>query len=259
MEDKLGINEIREFNQMNLDSFTFNKQNMFESSADLVIKKLIEEKENNEKERDEWIRIKKYKPQRYEELENIADIADIDLEMQINEYDIENFFREEEIWALLEMKIIYLYKFFEINIKKLLKGSYPETSIKEFFRWESLTQFLKNKNINPKEINGYKEVFQLKELNNSFKHSDDLDKQIINLIPELKKKDSISYIELNEAYERLSNFPIKFLKDLSSKIYDELYEFNESKIEKIANEIAIRMEEKNALILIDKIKKVYKT
>ena len=256
-EYEIGFNEMRELNQMSLDTFTFDKENMFESSADLVIKKLIQDKIKAEKEHYEWLRIKKDEPKRFEELEEQAERADINLEIQIHEYHIENYYREEELWALLEMKIIYLYKFFEINIKKLLKSSFPNTSTKEFFKWESLIEFLKNKNINPKDIVGYNEIFQLKELNNSFKHSDKLEKQIINLIPEFKNTKQVSYTELDDFYKRLQKFPDAFLKDLSSKIYKELYVFDEAKIEKIANKIALRMDNENALILIEKIKTAY--
>lgn len=256
-EYEIGFNEMRELNQMSLDTFTFDKENMFESSADLVIKKLIQDKIKAEKEHYEWLRIRKDKPKRFEELEEQAERADINLDIQIHEYHIENYYREEELWALLEMKIIYLYKFFEINIKKLLKSSFPNTSTKEFFKWESLIEFLKNKNINPKDIVGYNEIFQLKELNNSFKHSDKLEKQIINLIPEFKNAKQVSYTQLDDFYKRLQKFPDAFLKDLSSKIYNELYVFDEAKIEKIANKIALRMDNKNALILIEKIKTAY--
>lgn len=258
-EYEIGVNDIRELNQMSLGTFTFDKENMFESSADLVIKKLIQEKLDAEKEYYEWIRIKKNEPTRFAELEEQADRADINLEMQIHEYHIDNYYREEEIWALFEMKIIYLYKFFEINVKKLLKGSFPNSSTKEFFRWESLIQFLKDKNINPIEIIGYKEIYQLKELNNSFKHTDSLEKQTIELIPEFKSVKQISYRQLDKFYKRLRKFPVEFLKDLASKIYDELYKFDEEKIERMSNRIALRMEKKDALILIEKIKTAYNT
>lgn len=258
-EYEIGINEIRELNQMSLDTFTFDKENMFESSADLVIKKLIQEKDKAEKKHNEWIRANKYEPARFELLEDqtVSVDMDINLEIENHDYSIDNYYREEELWALIEMKIIYLYKFFEINIKKLLKSSFPNTSTKDFFRWESLIEFLKNKNIEPKEIIGYKEIYQLKELNNSFKHSDDLKEQIINLIPEFKQKKQINYIHLDEFYNRLGKIPVEFLTDLSSKIYDELYTFDDNKIGEIANRISLRMEEKDALILIEKIKTAY--
>lgn len=258
-EYEIGVNEIRELNQMSLDTFIMDKENMFESSADLVIKKLIQEKNNAEKEHNKRIKTKKYEPVQFEEFEDQTVSLDMDINLVIenHEFDIEDYYRKEELWALIEMKIIYLYKFFEINIKKLLKGSFPNTSTKEFFRWESLIEFLKNKNIKPTEITGYKQIYQLKELNNSFKHSDNLKEQTINLIPEFKKNKQISYIQLDEVYNRLRKIPVEFLKDLSSKIYDELYTFDDNKIEEIANKISLRMEEKDALKLIEKIKTAY--
>ncbi len=57
--------------------------------------------------------------------------------------DIE--YTKEEIWALIEMKIIYAFKFLEINIKKLIKTTFSNTKTKNFYKGDSLNSFFKGK------------------------------------------------------------------------------------------------------------------
>jgi len=42
-------------------------------------------------------------------------------------------FNEEQLLSLVEMKIIYAYKYLEINIKNLLAASFSLGSTKDFF------------------------------------------------------------------------------------------------------------------------------
>lgn len=135
-------------------------------------------------------------------------------------------FLEDKLSALSEMSIVYAFKDFEINLKKLLKATYG-TDTKEFYRWDFISDFLNSKKIKLTEIKGYKEVNQLRNINNHIKHSISnkiSDKDKINDIPEFKSLKYLSHYELDDFYNRIKNFPYIFLDDLSTKIYADLYE-----------------------------------
>ena len=253
---KITLDGRRELNKMNLDSFTMHFENWFESSANDAFKKLHAEIVNAKIEQNEWERIKKEEPIRYKELWEEADRGEIDLDRQIVEYDFDNYYRLEELWALLEMKIIYLYKSFEINLKQLFRGAYPNVSTRSFYRWESIVQFLKEKKINISKVSGYTELLEIKNLNNSFKHSNSIEQKIKDNTIEFESE-NVDYIQLEKWYRRVSIYPKIFLTDLSSKIFDQLYEFNDDKINAINREIVLRMEKSDALSLINKLKKAY--
>jgi len=255
--EESGI-EIREINQHCLESFIYGKENMFESSADIAIEKIIKEEILAQKKYDELIKNNGGNEPEVDIFEGYKNEDDIDLDIQLHQIGAEQYFMQEELWALIEMKIIYLYKFFEINIKKLLRRSFSLSNTKDFYRWDSIINFLNTQNINSKEISVYNEIVQLKDVNNSLKHSDSLEEKLINKIPEFKNKTKISYVELNQFYDRVKIYPEEFINQLVSKIYDELYKFDEDKIEGIAEDINSRMEEKDALVLIEKIKASYR-
>ena len=250
--------DTREINQHSLEAFIYGKENMFESSADIVIEKIIKKDFLAQKEYDKLIKDNGGNKPKNDFFEGFQNQPDVDLYFQLQDITVEQYYMYEELWALIEMKIIYLYKFFEINIKKLLKGSFSLSTTKDFYRWESIISFLNTQNINAKEISVYNEIVQLKDVNNSLKHSDSIEEKLTNKIPEFKDRERISYVELNQFYNRIKVYPEEFIKQLVSKIYDELYQFDENKIVGIANDINLRMEEKDALVLIEKIKELYR-
>jgi hypothetical protein len=273
MEDHhININKLREINQVHLETFSFvNNQNWFENSMNSAIDRLLIEKSKTEKEKEKFIASKNYYPKKVEGFKNPfeAEGFDINIESQISEYNIKNHDRDEELFALAEMKIIYLFKIFEINLKKLVTQSFENNSTKNFYKWESITAFLKSKNINIKQVDKYNEIFQLKELNNSLKHNDSPEKKLIHLIPELSHTKNVIWIdkdlsitkinfeELDLFYNRIRELPNIFLNNLASKIFKELYEFDNEKLEKITNEICQKMDKKSAMKLISKIKRAY--
>jgi len=248
--------EMREMNQISLETFSLSKENMFESSADIVIEKIIKEELLAQKEYDKLVEPNRDNKAKHDIFEGYKNDNDIELVVQLHKITTEQYFRREELWALIEMKIIYLYKFFEINVKKLLSNSFSLSTTKDFYRWDSIINFLNTKNIHAKGISVYNEIVQLKDVNNSLKHSDSIEEKLINKIPEFNNNNS--YVELNQFYNRIKVYPEEFINQLISKIYDELYEFDEDKIEGIADDINLRMEEKDALILIEKIKESYR-
>jgi hypothetical protein len=234
--------------KMYLDTFTFDLYNSFEPSADKEIERLTNEIDTQKT---------KYKKLDSKEIKGKTEQGIMDIEVAQHYCLIDIEYIKEEIWALIEMKIIYAFKFLEINIKKLIRTGFSETQTKDFYKWDSLNSFLKGKNIKPYKLNGFQEVTQLKDVNNSLKHSGEFNGEIKKRIPEFRDKENITFYDLNLFYSRIKEFPKIYLGELASAIHTELYEFNEKKIDDIADDIACRMERKDAERLIKAIKSKY--
>jgi hypothetical protein len=166
-------------------------------------------------------------------------------------------FLEDKLSALSEMNIVYAYKDFEINFKKLISAAY-RIDIKEFYKWETIETFLKSKGIKLSELNGFQEVNDLRKVNNHIKHS--VYRKIDNKLKSIKefnKEESLQHDSLSLFYKRIKNTPYTFLYDVASEIYKDLFEFDTVRLKSIAKKTALRMERKSAMILIDELKKLY--
>lgn len=249
-EYNFSLGDRREIDKMGLDTFTFDKTNMFEASANSLIKKLIEENERSILEQQSFRATYNKTPR------NSSEDIDYNFESKMFDYMMAHQYRDEELLVLVGMKIIYLYKFFEINVKQLLRTAFSLSSTKEFYKWDELMNFIKSKNITPSEIKSYNHLLNIKEVNNALKHHIELDAKLKEKIPEFKGQ-KITYKELEAFYERVKLSPLQFLKELSNAIYKELYEFDDKKIEKMAQRVVLRMDKKDALKLIDNIKSQY--
>ncbi|MFA9190934.1 hypothetical protein AAGV28_06070 [Flavobacterium sp. FZUC8N2.13] len=215
----------RETYKIGLETFTlYLKQNTFDDSIGELIKKLQNELN--------------------EEIENYIEIQyDSKNAGQVYSLDIE--YLEDRLLALTEMNIVYVHKDFEINLKKLIKASY-NVNTKEFYKWENVINFLKSKNIKYAELTGYKEINELRIVNNSIKHSTSLIDEKVKKITEFKELKYMSHNELIWFFKRVKDFPYKFISELSSEIYKDLYQFDENRLDKIAELYALRMDKKNA-------------
>ncbi len=166
-------------------------------------------------------------------------------------------FYYEKLIALSEMNIVYAYKDFEINLKKLIGAAYG-VDTKQFYKWETIMKFLKLKGINPSSLEGFQQVSDLKNINNHIKHSvsPKIDKSIKS-IPEFSKEENIEYDSLNQFYKRIKNAPLIFLDSISSEVDKDLYEFDSDKLRSIAEEMALRMDEETAMELIKELRRLY--
>ena len=166
-------------------------------------------------------------------------------------------FLEDKLSALSEMNIVYAYKNFEINFKKLISVAYG-ISIKEFYKWESIINFLKSKGIKPSELEGFQQVNDLRKLNNHIKHSTSrkIDNKIKS-IAEFSKEEYLEHNSLSLFYKRIKNVPYTFLDNISTEIYKNLYEFDSNRIKSIAKKMALRMEKESAMKLIKELNKLY--
>jgi hypothetical protein len=249
--------ESREMNKISLDIFAFDKHNILDYPVDKLIKDLKSEIEKLYDEHNKWIDLSEKNPKEYEDLDEIAQQTGHSLSIQMHQYIKEAIYLNDELLALYEMKIIYAFKHLEINIKKLISAAYDDKSVNKQFKWENLKQYLALKNIDINKIDGFTEVNQLREVNNSLKHSNELN-DTLKKFPEFEKEKNISHHMLEDFYERIKNYPNTFLSSLSSNIYEDLYVFDDTKLSDIAKSFALRMEKEIAEKLTEKLINYYK-
>lgn len=255
MPNNLDIHDERERNKYSLEAYHLDKTNVYDFSIDKLIYELRSDITKSQTQIDDWDHLKKNDPKHYKEMVEQAERYDIDLEYQQFDNIGDIIYTQEQLLSLVEMKIIYAFKFLEITIKKLLQASFSLESTKEFYKWDNLVKFLKSKNVDIKSLSGYPEICELKNVNNAIKHLDEYETSL-NII-EFKNSNVITYYKLDLFYERIKGYPDLFLQELVLAIHDELYKFNDSKLENIANELSLRMNKDDAMKLIDKIKNNY--
>lgn len=242
-------------NKISLETYTLGMEVSFDYSIDKLIKELKAENQKSWKEHDGLVDLEKNNPEKYKELIEQAERHDIHLDLQKYEY-IENvIFNDDQLTVLSEMKIIYAYKLLEVNIKKLLRAAFS-INTQSFYRWSSLTDFLEEKNIKVSSLKGHKEVIELQTVNNSLKHSDEMSTKVMAIM-EFKKRERVTYIELDKFYERIKQYPNIFLSALTNEIYKELYEFDDNKLNEIANSFVLRMDKKAAFKFTEIIRNSY--
>jgi hypothetical protein len=235
------IHDEREMNKIGLETFIINMENRLDGPLETAIKKLREERINIEQ------RITHTREVNYITecpSDECIEQENINKEIDTMNSEWELLYNEEELYAFFEVKIMYAQKHLEINIKRLITVAYNYSNTKSFFRWESLIDFFKEKGIDIKKLNGYKEVNQLREVSNFIKHDDNLDISLRH-INEFKKNNTSNSARLEKFYQRIKSFPKEFLNSLMSAIYDQLYTFSEDRIAKMARDIMLRMDKKD--------------
>lgn len=161
----------------------------------------------------------------------------------------------DELLALGEIRIIYAYKYFEIQLKKLISTAFDDQSIYKLYRWNQIIDYLKLRNITPSNLPYYNEILQLKDANNTFKHSEENDK--ISYIPEFSDGEDISHLDLEDFYKRIKDAPRKFIEALAEVLEKELFEFDEKKLENLAKPLFDRMDKETAQKFIETFSKLY--
>ena len=210
------------------------KHNKYCTKISLISEEL-EKIENSESEDNFDLQQKKYK-----------------LYSKQGDYYVECHWLNEQLKSLSEMQIINAFKNVEINIKEMLNIAYPKLSLKDFYRWESLEQFFKSNNIKLSTLEGYKEILELKNLNNTLKHNGLLNENI-KKIEEFKEDEEFNFVNIINFYERVKlQIPI-FLNRLSKEIENDLFNFDEERIEQIAKDLKQRMDEKDLKLLREKL------
>ncbi len=110
-----------------------------------------------------------------------------------------------------------------------------------------------------KSIEGYKEVDQLRNVSNSFKHSGSDKNDSIRNIEEFRSKNYLTYKDLENFYDRVQDSPDILIKSLIQAILNDLFEFDDRKIDDFSESIANRMNKEAAFKFIESLKKHYES
>ncbi|MBK7040347.1 MAG: hypothetical protein IPH46_07735 [Bacteroidetes bacterium] len=149
---EISITERRKIGQMGLDSFMQGQHNMLDYPVDKLIASLKQKNDSILAELDRWSDIERNEPERFNAIEEKANRTGHSISIQMNDSILEIIYIEDELFALLEMKIIYAFKHLEIKIKQLLFAAYQDPYINRQFKWDTIIQFLRGKNINVKKF-----------------------------------------------------------------------------------------------------------
>src|SRR5689334_6949623 len=136
--NKITTDDQREIQKMGLETFFMDKKNVFDPAIDGLIKQLKGHVQERRDHIDGWDNLKKNDPERYREMAEQAERYEIDIEHTQIDAWIDISYYEEQLTAVAEMRIIYAYKFLEINIKRLIKASLSPKSVRGFYRWNDL-------------------------------------------------------------------------------------------------------------------------
>ena len=164
---------------------------------------------------------------------------------------------QKEQWlALNEMRIIYLFKNLEISLKSLIKTSYPSTNIRDLYKWDSIINFFKQKNIGILKVSGYKEANELRSLNNNLKHSLNLDGDV-KRIPEFKDVDFLDNPLIESFLERIIEKVKLFQMSLIEEVRKDLYDFDEKRLKNMAMDYSKRLSKDQADVFITNMREQY--
>lgn len=161
-------------------------------------------------------------------------------------------FSKEYLNSLLEMRIVYLFKNLEIVMKTLIQIAYENTNTKDFYKWENMKTFFKSKSINIPDIEGYNECIDAKKVNNVIKHNETISEDIKRII-EFSGATEFNFDNLNNFYKRVKPKVESFCEKLKTQIENDLYQFDEERLSKIADEFHERMNNETIKKFIDKL------
>ena len=217
--DKRDYHKIRETRKIGLQTFFINLQNNnYDTTTNNLITQLKAQLSDLNQKKSNLIN---------QELSNCA---------------MDIYFLERELLAISEMKIIYAFKNFETHLIWLLKASYNSEVPKRIFKWETIKDFLLSKKIRLSAIHGYEEINQLRLLNNSIKHSLKAKPSDLGDIREFQGKEDVQFQDLLDFYNRVEGQIIIFISSLSDEIENDLYQFDEERLEALSKSFKERMD-----------------
>jgi len=192
-----------------------------------------------------------------EDNNGIPSEEDLEIFDQLHDHFIDQEIYAEHLNALAEMKIVYMFKTLEINIKTLIKTAYPNVNTKSFYQWDSMVSFFNSKNIKVSDIQFYQEVIDLKKVNNSIKHTN----LISDEIKRISEFNSLEYFDSNSIaifHNRIKE-PIKnFFKELNNLVIQDLFYFSQERIDKLSDDYSNRMDNEELKKFIEALKEKVK-
>ncbi|AXX59691.1 hypothetical protein FORC53_1352 [Vibrio vulnificus] len=157
---------------------------------------------------------------------------------------------EDQLLSLSEMKIISLFKSFEIVQKELINVAFENVNTRELYLWENVKSFFNSKNISYGRLSGYDNINQLRIVNNNIKHSHVIDGEVNRLgIKEFKDLDVFTYESLDKFYSRVSGSVGAFLETLSETIINHLFGYDDDRLCEMVEELSQTMNKQTMLKL----------
>lgn len=187
-----------------------------------------------------------------EDNDGIPTSRDIQIFDKISETTSDIFWTCEHLTALSEMKIIYIFKSFEITMKSLITTAYPNKNTSDFFQWKNMMTFFKSLSIPVSDLEGYKETSDLRNVNNNIKHSNGIDEEV-RKIAEFSSVFEFDYANLDSFYNRIKPRVETFSKQIGLSLIEDLFVFDESRISKITDDYARRMDSETLNTFVDKL------
>lgn len=164
----------------------------------------------------------------------------------------DHYWTGQHLQSLAEMNIVYLFKCLEISLKSLINTAYPHVKTKGLYQWEEITTLFKSYQIDITNLKGYQDSVDLRKVNNSLKHSDNLSDEIKNM-KEFKELGYYDYDNLEAFYNRVKPKIEQFIKEVAQAVVNDLYSFSEDRLNSIAESFVERMDVKTAEKLAHKI------
>ncbi|QIJ05450.1 hypothetical protein [Shewanella chilikensis] len=179
------------------------------------------------------------------------DVEDILYELSDLHFDLE--VSKEKLKSLVEMKVLNLYKTYEIILKELISHTFPNQSNKSLCQWENVKGLMAEHEIKFGEINEYPFINQLRLVNNNIKHSPYIEGNVKKNIKEFKNDDEYNCDNLELFYNRVNCKVKPFLTKLADELTKYLYDFSDERIESIVELYSERMGDAELDTLIDKL------
>ncbi|EGQ8677841.1 hypothetical protein GKA74_22980 [Vibrio parahaemolyticus] len=133
---------------------------------------------------------------------SIDEYNDLVLDCQASQAHSE--YISDQVFALVEMQVIYSFKQLEITLKSLLSLAFDNVDKKSLFNWKSLKKEYNSRNVKISEADNYVPINQLRVVNNALKHSSKITQEVKDLaILEFRNLELFDYESLNSFYQRI--------------------------------------------------------
>jgi hypothetical protein len=161
----------------------------------------------------------------------------------------------EQLYAIWEMIFVNLFKTIEISIKTQISTAYPDVNLNDFFKWETVKEFLRSKKIDIGSFPEYKAINEIRLINNNLKHSSEIAEIVCKQnIPEFDGLQYFTSAALKAYYLRNKSVPKFLLKQLGKAIISELYTYSDERLEELAKELKRKMDKETIEKFITKLK-----
>ncbi|RXF67739.1 hypothetical protein [Arcticibacter tournemirensis] len=143
-----------------------------------------------------------------------------DLDEFLGDCSDNHIFLQQQMAVIAEMRLVYLYKSYEIELKKILLDAYP-AEVAALEALEEQINFLRLKRINLKKIPGYRATNELRIIVNNIKHATKLNARA-KAIPEFQTSEAVVYQNGTDFYKRIEPLVNQYIEGISEKVFNSL-------------------------------------